>query len=212
MADGQTRRIVYANGAATAFTYAPQRRFLARIETTHRGGLKVLDNAYARDALGRITAIDGVRTVDDWAYGYDGFDRLVSAANAGDAGLSETFAHTLSGNLTGRTRLSGQGAFAWPAGRIYAPPIKLLARRMRAGTRPRPHAPLTRRCPPARAAKSRRRLIAGGRSARPHLRAPLAEPVDARDLKSLGLGRAGSSPAGGTTATANPAPTESRFP
>ncbi|MBK8458230.1 MAG: hypothetical protein IPL47_14940 [Phyllobacteriaceae bacterium] len=120
-ADGQTRRIVYANGAATDFAYSPQRRWPMRVRTALAGGQVVFDNAYARDALGRITAIDGIQDAEDWTYVYDGFDRLVSAANAGDPGLSETFAYTLSGNLTGRSRLSGQGAFAYPLGWLARP-------------------------------------------------------------------------------------------
>lgn len=49
-------------------------------------------------------------------------DRLARATNAGEAALSETFAHTPSGNPTSRARLPSQGAFAYPADGFMARP------------------------------------------------------------------------------------------
>lgn len=56
-ADGQTKRIDYANGVYTTFTYSPTRRWLTRVITTRPNGAKIIDNTYTRDAAGRITAI-----------------------------------------------------------------------------------------------------------------------------------------------------------
>jgi hypothetical protein len=42
-----------------------------RIVTKGAGGVVLIDNSYARDLAGRITAIDGVAAQDDWGYGYD---------------------------------------------------------------------------------------------------------------------------------------------
>ncbi len=121
-ADGQTRRIVYSNTVATDFAYSPARRLLSRLTTTRPNGERLIDNVYTRDRLGRITSIAGLTLPESWTYVYDGFDRLATATNAGDAALSETFAHTPSGNPTSRARLSSQGAFAYPADGFMARP------------------------------------------------------------------------------------------
>ncbi|MEZ5812991.1 MAG: RHS repeat-associated core domain-containing protein [Rhizobiaceae bacterium] len=121
-ADGQTRRIEYANGVVTEFFYSAQRRWLTRIVTTRPGGIKLIDSTYTRDALGRITAIAGLTLSDSWAYTYDDRDQLVSADNLGDNSLDETFTYSATGNLVSRTRLSG--TFTYPAGtgvRPHAP-------------------------------------------------------------------------------------------
>lgn len=123
-ADGQTRRIDYANGVWTTFEYSPTRRWLTRIVTTRPGGTKILDTTYTRDPAGRITAIDGLNAAEDWSYGYNTLDWLTSATNAGDASLTETFTYSTNGNLLTRTRLTG--TFTYPA-----------------MTAARPHAPLT---------------------------------------------------------------------
>jgi len=121
-ADGQTRQIAYANGVVTAFLYSAERRWVTRITTTLPGGTKIIDNIYTRDNAGRITAIDGLTTSDDWTYGYDELDRLTSVDNLGNNALDETYTYDLNGNLLTRTRLAG--AFTYPA-----------------QTAPRPHAP-----------------------------------------------------------------------
>ncbi len=123
-ADGQTRRIDYANGVWTTFTYSPTRRWLTRIVTTRPGGTKILDTAYTRDLVGRITAIDGLTAAEDWSYVYNTLDWLTGATNAGNPALTETFTYSATGNLLSRTRLTG--TFAYPA-----------------TTAVRPHAPLT---------------------------------------------------------------------
>ena len=123
-ADGQTRRIEYANGVVTDFTYSPTRRWLTRIVTTQPGGVKLLDRTFARDFAGRITAIDGQTATSDWTYTYNALDWLTSATNIGNAPMSETFTYDNAGNLLTRTR--GGIAFTYPA-----------------GTGVRPHAPLT---------------------------------------------------------------------
>jgi len=123
-ADGQARRIDYANGVWTTFEYSPERRWLTRIVTTRPGGTVILDTTYTRDLAGRITAIDGLTAAEDWSYGYNALDWLTSATNAGDASLTETFTYSTNGNLLTRTRLTG--TFTYPA-----------------MTAARPHAPLT---------------------------------------------------------------------
>nr|WP_295469996.1 RHS repeat-associated core domain-containing protein [Mesorhizobium sp.] len=121
-ADGQTKRIDYANGVYTTFTYSPTRRWLTRIVTTRPNGTKIIDNSYTRDAAGRITAIAGIGTAEDWTYSYNNLDWLLTATNAGNAALSETYTYSTTGNLLTRTRLSG--AFTYPgtqAARPHAP-------------------------------------------------------------------------------------------
>ena len=123
-ADGQTRRIDYANGVWTTFEYSPTRRWLTRIVTTRPGGTKILDTTYVRDLAGRIAGIDGLTAAEDWSYGYNALDWLTSATNAGDPALTETFTYSTTGNLLTRTRLAG--TFTYPS-----------------MTAARPHAPLT---------------------------------------------------------------------
>ena len=120
--DGQTRSIAYANGVTTSFTYSPQRRWLTGFETKQANGTVLLKGSYARDNAGRILSIDGPGLADDWVYTYDHLDQLLTADNAGDNALDETFVYSTTGNLISRTRL-GQ-AFTYPA-----------------ATDPRPHAP-----------------------------------------------------------------------
>lgn len=121
-ADGQTKKITYANGVVTDFEYSPERRWLTRIVTTQPGGAKLIDNSYTRDNLGRITAIAGLTPTDSWTYTYDERDQLITADNLGDNTLDETFTYSNTGNLLSRTRLAG--TFTYPAGtgvRPHAP-------------------------------------------------------------------------------------------
>jgi RHS repeat-associated protein len=122
-ADGQTRSIAYANGVTTSFTYSPQRRWLTAFETKQANGTVLLKGSYTRDTAGRILSIDGPGLADDWVYAYDHLDQLLTADNAGDNALDETFVYSTIGNLISRTRL-GQ-VFTYPA-----------------TTDPRPHAPV----------------------------------------------------------------------
>ena len=66
-ADRQTRSIAYANGVTTSFTYSPQRRWLTSFETKQANGTVLLAATYTRDAVGRITVIDGPGLADDWS-------------------------------------------------------------------------------------------------------------------------------------------------
>jgi uncharacterized protein RhaS with RHS repeats len=99
-----------------------------RIVTRDANGVVLLDNSYARDAGGRIAAIDGVRTVDDWSYAYDSLDRLSQSINPGDASLSETFTYALNDNMLSRTRIPG--TYVYPAGGATRPhaPLSVGAR------------------------------------------------------------------------------------
>ena len=48
----------------TSFTYSPTRRWLTRVQTTN--GATVLE--YARDLIGRITAITGLSATESWTF------------------------------------------------------------------------------------------------------------------------------------------------
>jgi uncharacterized protein RhaS with RHS repeats len=125
-ADGQTRKITYANGVYTQFGYSPTRRWLTGITTRTAAGGYITANTYTRDAKGRITAIDGLGASgpNDWSYTYDGLDQLTRAQNLGDASLTETFSYWPNGNMAARSRVAG--AYIYPA-----------------ATAARPHAPVT---------------------------------------------------------------------
>ncbi|MCV3243118.1 RHS repeat-associated core domain-containing protein [Mesorhizobium sp. ZC-5] len=132
-ADGQTRKITYANGVTTEFYYSPTRRWLTAIATKSGNGSVLFNTVYTRDAAGRITAINGAAAVDDWTYTYNHRDWLLSANNAGNNALDEVFSYSANGNLLSRDRLTdfGKGDFTYPA-MTSAKPV---------GGLPGPHAP-----------------------------------------------------------------------
>ncbi len=121
--DGQTKRIQYANGVTTEYTYHAERRWLDKIVTKKADNTVLIDNEYTRDALGRITRIVALTQAESWTYTYNDRDELV-LANNDDGSLSEGFTYDEGGNLTSRGRLTG--SFAYPP-----------------GTAARPHAPLS---------------------------------------------------------------------
>jgi hypothetical protein len=84
---------------------SPQRRWLTSFETKQANGTVLLAASYTRDDAGRITVIDGPGLADDWVYTYDHLDQLLTADNAGDNALDETFVYSTTGNLISRTRL-----------------------------------------------------------------------------------------------------------
>ncbi|WP_310221880.1 RHS repeat-associated core domain-containing protein, partial [Neorhizobium sp. 2083] len=118
-ADGQTKSITYANGVTTEFAYSPTRRWLTRV-TTKKGTTVLMDNQYTlRDKLGRIKTITGLTPADSWTYGYDDLGRLISADNAGNNALDETYSYSATGNLLSRTRIAG--TYTYPAGNAVRP-------------------------------------------------------------------------------------------
>jgi YD repeat-containing protein len=122
-ADGQTKRIVYANGVSTEFFYNPERRWLRRIITRSPANVPLIDNSYTRDAAGRIKRIDGQTPGENWDYLYDDLDRLISADN-GDNSLDETYTYDAADNMLSRSRVPGP--YLYPS-----------------GWAPRPHTPLS---------------------------------------------------------------------
>ncbi|MER9728183.1 RHS repeat-associated core domain-containing protein [Mesorhizobium sp. M0217] len=119
-ADGQTKEITYANGVKTSFAYSPTRHWLTRI-TTAKDATILMDRQYVRDAIGRITSIIGIDPAGSasWTYGYDNADRLISADNAGDNTLDETFVYAANDNMISRTRVAG--SYVYPAGNAARP-------------------------------------------------------------------------------------------
>ena len=109
-AGGRVLTISYANGVATTYGYSLQREWLNTVSTVK--GATVLQSAtYTRDFAGRITGIDGNRSEDDWTYGYDGLDRLLSATNTNSPALTQTFTYDLGGKLLTN---SAVGTYTYP--------------------------------------------------------------------------------------------------
>lgn len=118
--DGQTTSVKYANNVTTNFTYDPNRRWLTSLVTKQSSGTNLIDNTYTRDAIGRITGIDGgyATTSGDggldfntWTYTYDGSNRLTSAYSGKYIGpLKEDFTYDTAGNLTQRTHITSATA------------------------------------------------------------------------------------------------------
>ena len=50
--DGQTKSITYANSVVTSFTYDLNRRWLKSLGTQKGANAALINNAYARDAVG----------------------------------------------------------------------------------------------------------------------------------------------------------------
>ncbi|WP_020180702.1 RHS repeat-associated core domain-containing protein [Methylopila sp. M107] len=123
-ASGQVTKATYENGVITANAFSPQRNWLTTYETKV-GATVLLKGVYTRDAAGRITGVTTSGTTkDSWAYGYDALDRLISANNANDNTLDQTFAYLANGNFSSMTTNGVASAYVYPA-----------------ATAPRPHAP-----------------------------------------------------------------------
>lgn len=110
-AGGRVLTIAYANGVSTTYTYSPTREWLSTVSTA-KGGTVIQSVTYTRDFAGRITGIDGNRAEDDWTYGYDALDHLLSAANTNVPALSQGFTYDLGGKLTSH---SSVGSYVYPA-------------------------------------------------------------------------------------------------
>jgi len=82
-----------------------------------------MNYTYTRDAVGRITRIDGLTASESWIYTYDDLDQLLSADNIGDNARDETFTYNDGGNMLSRSSI---GSYAYPGTGLA-----------------RPHAPLT---------------------------------------------------------------------
>jgi hypothetical protein len=59
--------------------------------TKDAAGAELMNNFYSRDSrIGRIYAVAGLTTDENWTYYYDDLDRLTYAGNAGDWTRAET--------------------------------------------------------------------------------------------------------------------------
>ena len=109
---------VYANGAVSSFFYNAARGFLAGVRHVAGSGAWLSNSAYGFDARGRIVFVaDSVDAAQGWSYSYDGLDRLVSAANAGNPVLSQSWTYAPDGNIASSSAL---GAFAYGAAHPHA--------------------------------------------------------------------------------------------
>ena len=85
--------------ATSTYTYNDARGFLTRVLTT-KGATTLIDQTYARNPKGLITAITSPQGGRSWAYGYDALDRLITAANSNTPSESRTYAYDDADNLT----------------------------------------------------------------------------------------------------------------
>jgi RHS repeat-associated protein len=117
-ARGNQTNVTRANAVTTAFGYSPQRGWLLTQLTNNTSPTPLQDVTYARDALGRITAVASSLAGDSWTYGYDGLDRLLSADNASDNSLDQTFTYDLVGNMVTNSRVGTYGYGAQGPGSV----------------------------------------------------------------------------------------------
>lgn len=107
-ADGQISTVVFANGVTTSYGYSPTRGWLNSVSATHSANT-VAAFTYTRDDAGRIGAVDGSRTNEDWTYSYDTLDRLLSAANTNTPALSQSFTYDAGGNILTNSAIGSYG-------------------------------------------------------------------------------------------------------
>ncbi|HEY3357011.1 MAG TPA: FG-GAP-like repeat-containing protein, partial [Polyangia bacterium] len=100
-----------SNGTVTTRSHSATRFWLTGITTT-KGGTRIQNLGYARDAEGRITGITSDFAAEGWSYGYDELHRLTSATNTTDPASSDSFGYDALGNITTNSRV---GAYAYPA-------------------------------------------------------------------------------------------------
>ena len=117
-ARGNQTNVTRANAVTTAFGYSPARGWLLTQLTNNTSPTPLQDVAYTRDALGHITAVASSLAGDSWTYGYDGLDRLLSADNASDNGLDQTFTYDLVGNMVTNSRVGTYGYGAQGPGSV----------------------------------------------------------------------------------------------
>jgi len=108
---GAVTAITYSNGVSTTYAYSPTRSWLDSI-STRKGDDVIQSYSYTRDVVGRIIGVDSDRGDEDWAYGYDQLDRLLSAANTGSPTLSQSFEYDLGGAILFN---SSVGGYSYPA-------------------------------------------------------------------------------------------------
>lgn len=114
-ARGQTTSITYGNGATSIYSYNDQRGFLTRVLSSN-GATTLIDQTYARNAKGMITAIASPQAGRSWTYGYDSLDRLTSAANANTPSESRTYAYDDADNMVYNSGLcAGSPNMVYPA-------------------------------------------------------------------------------------------------
>jgi hypothetical protein len=96
-ADGQTDKVVYANGVASNFSYDASRRWLTQVRHYTTAGTTLRQTDYVRDLAGRIVSSSGSGEPESWTYAYDTLDRLTSAVNAAMSDGSENQSFTYDG-------------------------------------------------------------------------------------------------------------------
>lgn len=114
MASGAVKAINYANNVKTSYSYNSDRDWLTKVEVVLPGSGRAKDTTlasftYTRDAVGRITSVNGSRTNEDWTYSYDNLDRLLSAANSNTPALSQSFTYDAGGNILSNSAIGSYG-------------------------------------------------------------------------------------------------------
>ncbi len=102
--------VTRANGVVSTYARSAQRGWLTGV-TTMSGATTVQDLVYGRDAAGRIGGVASGVTGEDWTYGYDDLDRLLSATNTDLPALTQSFAYDGVDNMTSN---SAVGAYTYP--------------------------------------------------------------------------------------------------
>ncbi len=103
-AKGQTTSITYGNGVTSTYSYNDARGFLTRVLSTS-GATTLLDQNYARNAKGMITAVTSPDVGRSWSYGYDTLDRLISADNQNGTADDATYAYDDADNMVYNSKL-----------------------------------------------------------------------------------------------------------
>jgi RHS repeat-associated protein len=97
-ARGQATAVTYGNGAVATYSYNDQRGFLSGVSVA-QGANNLLSLTYTRNAKGLISAITSPVAANNWTYGYDLLDRLITADNGAGAGDDRSYAYDDADNL-----------------------------------------------------------------------------------------------------------------
>ena len=103
--------VTRANSTTTTYGYSTQRGWLTGITTTV-GASTILGLTYSRDTHGRINGVTSTPAGASYTYGYDDFDRLLSADNTTDNTFDQTFTYDSVDNMLTNSLV---GPYTYPA-------------------------------------------------------------------------------------------------
>ena len=97
-ARGWATNVTYGNGVAATLTYNAPRGWLTRNQVL-QGATALQDETYARNSKGQLTSIASLLAGRNWAFTYDGLDRLTLADNGNGTADDPAYAYDAADNM-----------------------------------------------------------------------------------------------------------------